>query len=86
VAFDNLLNAMSKFSLKPRNADSILYPSFYEHYFNPFLQRVAAAKTSGAGESKAESRTRRGRERERYPPSSPISLSFISPNVFIVYI
>ena len=98
VTFDNLLNAMSKCVLKPRNAYSIMYPSFYEHYFNPFLQCVTEVRTSELQESPPKSqrcgvKQGRGSEdkegRERDPPSSKIPFSFINiliPDMLVVYI
>jgi len=52
-AYDSLISAMSKYDFKPRNPDIITYPSFYEHYLIPFLNRLeTVAHLSGNPENK----------------------------------
>ena len=48
VVFDCLISAMSKHDLKPRNPDTITYPSFYEHYLSPFIRKLKQLSGQGA--------------------------------------
>ena len=51
-AYDGLISAMSKFDLKPRNPDTITYPSFYEHYLSPFLTKVTQSLSAQGARGK----------------------------------
>lgn len=58
--FEALLDAMSQFQLKPLHPRDLLYSSFYENYFLPFLQQIAQDTTSSTSKPKSK----RGKKRD----------------------
>ena len=58
--FEARFDAMSQFKLKPLHPRDLLYSSFYENYFLPFIQQIEQDTTSSTSKPKSQ----RGKKRD----------------------